>query len=130
MARHQCDDRARINAAGQKRAERHIGNQPQLHGFIQAAREVPQDSLPRDVGGHLFHRAEIPVPLTSSRPLLKVSVTGRKFFDVLKNAYRIRHVAEREIRVERLGFVSRRHRDVQAATLTLIQRRTCRRALS
>ena len=39
-ARHRRDDGARVDAAGQERAERHLGDHPQPHRFVAAARRA------------------------------------------------------------------------------------------
>ena len=44
---HVGDDRGRVDAAGEERAERHVADQPQRDGLAQRARRAPRGSPPR-----------------------------------------------------------------------------------
>ena len=66
VARHQCDDEARVEPSAQHRAERDVAHQPHPHGFFERARGVaPPTRLRRRLVRGLRQRI---APVRSYRP--------------------------------------------------------------
>ncbi len=90
-ARHRRDDEARVDAAGQKGAERHIADQPEPHEVFVLAGRVAS-----------ARECQIPVPLDADASGFRhEEVTRRQFPDRLIDRLRRRHVLQREVRVDR-----------------------------
>ena len=95
--RHEADDDARVDAAREQRAERHVGDQAAADGFLDAlANEREPVALafrPQVI--------ELRVPLDANRAVLgHEHVSGRQFLDALE-ACPARDVLEREVCIDR-----------------------------
>ena len=115
-ARHHRDDAARIDAARQKRAERHIGHEAQPHRLFQM----------RDKLGLQFRRAarqaarlrlrQLPVahglahlPAARRIRLDGEVMRGGQFEDAAERGLGCRHILQAEIAVDRIEVRSTRH---------------------
>ena len=109
-ARHRADDRARIDAAREERAERHVRDETHAHRLVQQRAQALRGSRPRSrrASAEGFGELEVPIALDVDAAVLERQVAARReFLNAAQDAERVGHVAEREVRVERFGVQPR-----------------------
>ena len=106
-SRHRGDDRGRVDAAREEGAERHVGDQPAPGRVAEPVADPLADLLARARRACARSRAASSAR-ASTRAVAQTSVwAGGSLRTRAEGAERRRHVAEREVAVDRAGSTSR-----------------------
>ena len=124
---HLRSDDAGVEAAGKEDADRHVGHQANLHRLASAAPELLcQFVVAAGVG--LGRKDGVPVAAHAQLPrLVDADARWRKLEDLRKSGQARRHVAQREVEIERLFIELIRHAGIAEERLHL---RTKRKPIS
>ena len=104
VARHQRDDQARVEAAAEHRAERHVAHQPHLHRLVELVEHDLGPLVGRArVAVGVRHRVVPPALEPHAAVLDDQALARQQLADALQRRHGARDVAEHQVGGDRLG---------------------------